>query len=222
MLSDYETLVASLVRDTDSQLSTSQIQNAIALAVYEYSKRKPDKKVQDVTGDGTRLLPLPAAWQDDFSHIRTIEYPIGDVPPTLLEGYSLYESPGATQILLKSAVASGENARVTFTIRHQVDAVTDTITIDDREAVASYAAALGCQQLASLYSGDQDSTIQSDSVDHQGKASRYSSRARELRARFYQQLGIDPKKNVAAGVEVNLDLDDSLGGDRLTHSKRFR
>ncbi|MEW8660777.1 MAG: hypothetical protein AB2603_20895, partial [Candidatus Thiodiazotropha endolucinida] len=92
----------------------------------------------------------------------------------------------------------------------------------DREAVASYAAALCCEQLVSEYSGDSDSTIQADSVDHGDKARKFGRRADKLRKRYYNELGIEPKRNQAAGVVVDLDGRDSRGRDRLTHPGRFR
>ena len=221
-LIDFQTLTQNLVRDQDAKVTPGQYDEAISLALREYNKRKADTKVQDVAGDGTRLLALPAAWETDFSIVRAVEYPIGEIPPTMLQGWSLYQSPSDLKIMLKTAVTSGGNARVTFTIRNVLTESSDTVPEDDREAVCSYAAAVVCQQLASLYSGDGDATLQADAVNHQDKARRFAARAKELRQRFYDQLGIDPKKNVAAGVDVDLDLADSLGGDRLTHSARYR
>lgn len=222
MLTDYQTKVTDLLRDQDSRITTTQRDAVIADAVREYSRRKPRLLVQDVTGDGTRLLPLPAAWVADHSLLSDIEYPIGDLPPTLLESFSFYRSPTATKILLADAVASGQNARLSFTAPHQVDGDEDTVPAADREAVCNYAAAILCEHLAAVYSGSGDATIQADSVDHRSKASEFRQQASTLRRRFYEQLGVDPKKNNAAGVVVNLDLPDSQGQDRLTHSNRYR
>ena len=218
MLSDYQTLVDDLVRDQDAKVATAQRDRAINAAVLEYSKRKPDVKVQDVAGDGTRLLALPAAWELDFSAPRSIEYPIGDLPPTLLESIDFYESPAALKFLLENAIANGQNARVNYTIRHKVDGANDTIPIDDREAVSNYAAAICFDELAAAASGDTDSTLNADAVDHQGRGARYAAASRNLRQRFYDQIGVDPKKNIAAGAIVDLNLKDSLGGPRLTHA----
>jgi hypothetical protein len=222
MLIDYQTKVDALLRDQDARIESLDRNAAIADALREYSKRRPRLLVQDVSGDGTRLLPLPAAWVTDFSAIRTIEYPIGSLPPTLFPDHAFYQSPSTLKILTPSAVAPAASARVTFTVRHQVDGGTDTIPVDDLEAVCNYAAAVLFEQLAAIYAGSGDATIAADTVDHRSKASEFRQQAATCRRRFYEQLGVDPKKNNAAGAVVNLDLQDSLGQDRLTHSNRYR
>jgi hypothetical protein len=115
-----------------------------------------------------------------------------------------------------------DNVRAVFTITHEVSEVDDTVPLGDREAVCCLAAASLCDQLAGLYSGDSDSTIQADSVNHQSKAGEFASRARALRKRYLDELGIDAKKNVAAGVVVDLNLSNSQGGPRLTHRRGYR
>jgi len=222
VLSDYQTLVDNLVRDDESRISTTTRDNAISLAVSRYSQDRPREAVEDVAADGTRLLPLPTAWVTDFSRLRQVEYPIGNTPPTLLADTAFYRSPAALKLLLAQSIPNAALVRVTFTIRHTLDASTDTIPVEDREPVSAYAAALLCDQLASLYSGDTDSTIAADNVDHQSKAREFAARARALRSRYFDALGVEPKRNVAAGVVVDLDLPSSQGRGRLTHPERWR
>jgi hypothetical protein len=119
-------------------------------------------------------------------------------------------------------IVANATVRSSYSIAHQVSGSADTIPLGDREVVCCLAAASLCDQLASLYSGDSDSTIQADSVNHQSKAAEFAARARALRKRYFDELGIDTKKNVAAGEVVNLDLPSSLGTERLTHGVSFR
>lgn len=223
-LLDFQTLTDNLVRDDASKIATTDRDSAIALAVSRYSKDRPDKKVEDITAPGGQLLNLPTAWEPDFSMLQALEYPVGQVPPSHLapEDWALYDAPGGQQIQLATSINAGETVRASYSIARVVDATTDTIPAADQEAVASYAAAVLCDQLASLYSGDSDSTIQADTVEHQGKAREFAMRAKTLRKRYYDELGIEPKRNVAAGVVVDLDMNNSQGNDRLTHPRRFR
>jgi len=223
-LLNFQTLTDNLVRDDAGKIATADRDSAIALAVSRYSKDRPDKKVEDITAPGGQLLNLPAAWEPDFSVLQALEYPVGQVPPSHLEpeDWALYDAPGGQQIQLAASINAGETVRTSYTIARVVDATTDTVPVPDQEAVASYAAAVLCDQLASLYSGDSDSTIQADTVEHQGKAREFAMRAKTLRKRYYDELGIEPKRNVAAGVVVDLDMTNSQGNDRLTHSRRFR
>lgn len=224
-LADYQTLTMSLTRDDAGKLSSTDRDTAIASAVSRYGQDRPRRRVEDVPAAAAQLIALPSAWQADYSRIESLEYPVGSIPPTCVDQdrYSLYIDAAQVQkIMLLEAVQVGQPVRVTFTVRHQVDASADTIRAEDREAVCCWAAALLCDQLASLYSNSGDSTLQADSVDHTSRARDYAARAKTLRGRYYDALGLDPKKNVASGVVVNLDAYDSQGRDRLTHPRRFR
>lgn len=224
MLSDYQTLATELVRDDAGRIQTAERDRAIQLAVQNYSKDVERLKVEDVVVTDANTLPLPAAWEADVSELRSLEYPVGEVPPCYLstERYGLYQKPASTVIMLKDAVAAAASIRVTYTITHVVSTGADTIAVKDREPVACWAAAVLCDELAAFYSGGTDSTIQADSSPGQSRAQEYSARATKLRKRYLDMLGLDDKRNVAAGVVVNLNASDSQGRDRLTHPARYR
>lgn len=223
-LIDLQTLTDNLVRDDAGKIATPERDSAIALAVSRYSKDRPATKVEAITAAGGKWLDLPASWEAGFSALQALEYPVGEAPPNVLgaDEWSLYQGLSGLQILLVNSVPAAVTVHATFSIQHVVDVSTDTIPGVDQEAVASYAASLLCDQLASLYSGDTDSTIQADSVEHQSKARDFAIRAKTLRKRYYDELGIDAKRNVAAGVVVDLDGKDSQGNDRLQHRGMFR
>ncbi len=223
MLNDYKLLVADLVRDDASRLLETEIERSIAAAVLRYSKDRPREKVEDVTPTGANTLPLPASWETDFSELRSLEYPKGTNPPTFIaqDRYGFYRSTTALVIALLDAVAvAANNTRATYTIAHALTEAVDTIPGADREAVACWAAAGLCDQLAAFYSGGTDATIQADSVRQQSKSQEYAARGKSLRKRYTDELGIDDKRNVAAGTVVNLRDESSLGESRLTHPMR--
>jgi hypothetical protein len=105
---------------------------------------------------------------------------------------------------------------------HTVNPAEDTIPALDREAVCCWAAAQIMDQLSANVSGDEDSTIDADSVDHGAKAGNFAKRAREYRARYWNQLGIDPKRNAAASQVVDLDRMDSRGRARIFRTRGLR
>lgn len=222
-LSDFQLLVDDLVRDDANKIGTATRDTAIAAAVLRYSKDRPRTKVQDITAAGGQSLSLPASWESDFSELTGLETPVGNVPPTLLgnNAYWLYASPSGLTIQMASSVAAGQTVRASYTIAHQVTSAADTVPAGDREAVSCLAAAALCDQLAGLYSGETDSTLRADTVKHQGKAGEYASRARSLRQRYFNELGVDPKRNTAAGSVTALERTDSLGRPRLTHGQRI-
>lgn len=224
MLSDYQTLVTDLVRDDAGRISTPQRDAAIATAVERYGSDRPRLKVEDLAGVSGTLLALPAGWQADFSALASLEYPVGNVPPTCIaqDRWSLYDEPAAKKIMLLDSLPAASTVRATFTVRHALDATTDTIPLQHREACAKYAAGLLCDQLASFYANETDSTIAADSVRQTSKAEAYRSRARDYRRQYQDAVGVDDKTAAPAGVVVNLHSADSRGQDFLQHPRRYR
>jgi len=212
-LADYQTLVDSLVRDPDGNFTVGERDKAIDLARIRYSQDHPETAVEDITSVGGKLLDFPAAFQSGFSALTGIEIPAGEVPPRFIENgtWNIYHALDGQKILIEQTLTAGDLARVHFTVPHTLDGVADTIPAKHQEPVASWAAAVLLEQLATLFSGDTISTINADSVDHQSKSRDYSARATKNRKRYFDELGIDPKRNVAAGVVVNLDPPTSHG-----------
>src|SRR6266404_4723187 len=210
-LSDYQALVDSLVRDDAGKITTGVRDMAIELARLRYSSDRPQIKVEDVAAPGTNLLPLPVSWQSDFSKLKSLEYPIGNVPPSLLspDDVQPYRDLTGDKFLTLTVIAAGKNVRYSYTQRHLLDAGNDTIPLGDRQAVASYAAALCLDELAAFYSGQTDATVQVVVVQQRTPAQEYANRARTLRQFYFDTLGIDPKRAVAAGTVVALDPRDS-------------
>lgn len=220
MLTDYQTLVVDLIRDDAARIATTERDRAITAAVERYSKDRPKVAVEDLTPTGANTVPLPAGWVTDFSTLRALEYPVGNVPPTMIDTtrYSFYQTPSAEVIQVVDSVAvTAGSVRATYTIKHTVSGVADTIPLGDREPVACWAAAILCDELAAFYSGGTDSTIQADSVEGRSKAQEYSARAKALRKRYLDELGVDDKRSQPAGAVVELKRPDSWGGPRLNH-----
>ena len=93
--------------------------------------------------------------------------------------------------------------RATYTIKHSVTASVDTIPVQDREPVACWAAAMLCDELATYYSAGTDSAIQADSVEQRSKAQEYAARAKALRKRYFDELGIEDRRGEPAGAFVD-------------------
>ncbi len=188
MLADLKKLVDGFVRDESERLTRADKEGAIALAVARYGKDRPRRKVEDAVSAGGDTLPLPTAWEAE-SQLLTVEYPIGETPPELLP-CSIYSAPSGDVLRLGDALAAGAEARLTFTVRHVVSDVLDTVPDGHREAVAAYAAALLLEQLAAGAINDGDTTLQADTTDRRTKAQEYASRARALKARYGEAMGV--------------------------------
>lgn len=222
-LSELTAMIDRLAEDSAHRLSPEDSAAALKAAVERYSMDKPRRLVADlaIEGDG---LDLPGDWEDEFSVAVNLEHPIGQRPPSNLpnEAWYLYQTPDSERIVFASGYGGSGSARLTYTRRHAYDEGADTCTVPDQhlEAVASWAAAVLCEVLATYYAGNSDSTIQADTVDHTSPAKQYQSRAAKLRQRYLDELGIDPKRNVAAGAVASPVPKNSVGGPRLTHPLR--
>lgn len=223
-LADYQALVDRILRDEEDRITDQDRDRAILMAVTRYSKDRPLVKVEDLQSTDGRYIDLPASWVNEFSSVRTLEYPIGDFPPTYIQDtlWEIYSTPSTQKLLLISAITAADDVRVTYTVPHTLSDSANTIPERSKEPVASYAASLLYDQMAALYTGETDSTISADNVDHQGKGALFAARARILRQRYYDELGVEQKRSVPSGVVVDLDLTDWRGRDLLTHPGRLR
>lgn len=223
MLADLALLVDDLAPGSSGRLTDGARDRAIAAAVRQYGVDRPRLVVTDiaVVAGAAGLpasLPLPAGWEAGFSDVAAIEYPVGRVPARLLQkpAFERLETPLGPVIGLNGAIAAGELCRLTWTASHRLDATTDTIPAADREAVAWYAAAILFDALAAAVSGDREPTIQSDSVDHQSAAREYAARATTARRRYYDLIGLDPKREAPACAIAHPPLATTTALGRLT------
>lgn len=209
-------LIDGMAPDEGGRLTDDDREQALALAVIRYSTDRPRPEAADVVTEDGYTVPLPEAWEQDFSRVTGIELP-GKVPPDMLAGdeWMPHRIPGRDVLLLVRPHGEGRSLRVHFTLPHVLpdeEGGRDTIPAKDREAVAHWAAALLLDSLSGRHAGDMQSTINSDSVDHAAKMPNYKALAEAQRQAYWNHLGVDPKRTVASGAVVK------VGHRRLLHS----
>lgn len=215
-------LIDNFVRDDGGKLTPNDRDEALKLALEQYSQDRPLPAVEDVaTGAGGKTLALPTAWQPDFSSISILEYPIGQIPPSLIanDRWGMYQTPTTFQIQFADSLPAAVNVRVKFSTRHSVTSAADTIPQRDREPFCKAAAAILCDQLAAFYANNTDSTIQADTVDHKSQSSDYRAMANKYRKDYLNFLGVDDKRPQPAGAVVTLRDVSSVGQPRLLHGR---
>jgi len=225
---DYLTAVDQLVQG-EIPLSEADKILAVDLAVREHSKHRPQEIVEDFDGDGGFDYALSdfSDWEDGFSTIRQVEYPVDDddETPDILEAadWMIYKKPAGKYLRFLSATpGTEEDFRVTYTALHACTDEDCTVETFDELAVQALAAAYFCDMLAVYYAQSQDSTIGADSVDHASKSRDYAARAKRYRKVYQDHMGItDGKPKPACGVQ-DQDQNYPWGWDRLTHPRRNR
>lgn len=225
----FETLFQDRVRDSGAKFTAAQVDRAIAEAVKRYARLRPVEAVQDYPGDGATFdLALPTGWVPDLSTVRSLEYPTGQRPASLLEAedWSFYRVSTTVQKIRLAALtpSAGQTLRLTWTKPHTVDQAGSSIASQDEEAVANLAAAIGLRQLAAVYANTVDPTLAADSVNYRSKSSDYLKLAGELEQQYREHMGITDKgsETLAGGVFVDVDRTNSLNQDQLTHPNRWR
>lgn len=211
-------LIDGMAPDEGQRLAPEDREQALALAVIRYSTDRPRIEAADVVTPDGYTVPLPEGWGADFSRVTCISIPaatpVGPHRALPSDGWQPCRIPGRDVLLLVRPEKTGATLRLHFTLPHVLpdeDDGPDTIPATDREAVAHWAAALLLDTLAGKHAGDMQSTINSDSVDHAAKMPNYKALAEAQRQLYWNHLGIDPKRAVAAGAVVK------VGHGRLLH-----
>jgi hypothetical protein len=233
-ISDFTAAMPSIVQDGASRLGELD-GYAISAILNRYSKDAPLEIVSDIPGNGTNLLPLPvdpaeiAIFDPLFSTIRTIEFPIEQMPPqyVLDSDLSLYRTPAGYFIALNfDTPGPGDLLRVTWTAAHAATGA--TVPGKDFYAVVDYAASLALESLAASYAQTGDPSLSADVVNYRSKAQEYLGLAKAIRKRYYTHMGVE-ESTAAGGGEAapslaigNQWLEQNSGVDRLVHGKYSR
>jgi hypothetical protein len=221
-LYDIESRVTGIVGDDSGKLK--DVPRNITAAISRYSKHRPDSEVVDVPGNGTHdyAISLLTGWSEEFSNITQVEYPVDEVPESLLDAddYYIYRKPsGLVLRLVNETPEDTDTFRVTFTVPRTEDTIPDA----DVDAVSYLAAALCCEDLANAFAQTSDSTIGADSVNYRTKSQEFASRAKRLKALYSEHVGIQEGDSAPASAVVkDLDVRYPGGADRLTHPRRKR
>ncbi|TAN61052.1 hypothetical protein EPN18_07390 [bacterium] len=220
---DIRNKVIAIVKDDSAKLATpGDYDQHIAAAINLYSRHRQGVNVTDVVGNGTHDYSLPAGWNDEFSIIESIEYPVGNVPASLIEndGYEVYQSPTGKKIRLKNDVPS---AAQTFRIKFTILRAATTIPDGDVDAFTWLASALCLEALANIYAQTSDSTLAADAVNYRTKAQEFGGRAKSLMKLYKEHMGLkDNDLTTPASVITDLDVGYPGGRDRLTHPRWMR
>lgn len=235
-LKDFQDQLTHLLRDDAGLLKAEQKDRAIAQAIEDYAKDRPQRKKFDFNGDGaTYDIPAPADWiaaatAGAFqSNVLSIEYPADEREPVLLdaEDWLIYSKVDGTQVirLVSSTPQAGKKARVEYTTPHTqpTQAAATTAPDSDFFAICDLAASHAFEMLAAKARQSIDPTISADSMDRQTQAEGYERAAGRYAKRYHAALRQGGAREVAAGgAVVDLDRDNQMGWDQMTHPRRSR
>lgn len=168
---------------------------AIEQALMQYSADEPQDLVADQAGVSGFFIDMPGDWQPGRSRLQAVEYPLDLVPMATLEAAEMHQVDG-WRILLANAV-SNLTVRLHYTAPHAPDA--STVPAHHINAVACWAAAELCRQLATQLGHDRDATMGAMSQQQGSQSGDMARRAKEWLAVYRVALGLpDPDKASAS------------------------
>lgn len=232
--SDYKIQIKRRLLKDQEGIKPADVEAALLEAVQDvYSKINPDLhywNIEDADVDGTiQSWEVPSTYEDGFSYIKSVEYPVGEDPPEYLEEeeYDIYYNASDDKFkfrMFEDAPDSDETVLVIFTKRHTLTSSSNTIPDADFYAVCNIAAEKLCLILASLHAGDSDSTISADSVRHENVSTNFLKMAKEFRKKWQDYFGISDKESCpAAFVFHDEDLSSGIDkGDLIFHGRKSR
>ncbi|MEA5113023.1 MAG: hypothetical protein VB050_03265 [Geobacteraceae bacterium] len=207
--------VRAKTKDTGQKLDDpGDYAAAVTEALKRYSKHRPRLICEDLAGNSTHDLAMPAGWTEGISAIVSVEYPVGTVPETLLESddWAEYMTPAGKKIrLMHDAPSAAEHVRVLYQAVH----TEVTLPATDLEAVANLGASICQRLLAALYAQTSDPTIGADVVNYRSKADEFRRLADANEAQYNGHLGIGKDTPAAAAMAVAKPTDNKRV--RLTH-----
>lgn len=228
MLADLRIMLDDRLRDTAGKCTTPQKDAAIAEALKRYSLDYPADAVAVITGDGVSYtFPLPTGFEEGFSTITAIEYPLAHQVPVYLEpdAYGMYRDPTTGDLMLRLynlTLAVGEQAGVSYSGRHTVTEDEDTVPATQQELVAWLAAAICCRQLAAYYAQTMEPMMGADAAFWGARAQYYLTLAEKFEQAYVNEGVMAEESLTAANVNRDLDVVFEYGLSRFYHPNRYR
>lgn len=193
--------IADRVEELLPQLTEENVSvaNYVASAIAVFSRYYPKETVEQITVTGsTYTLSLPSGWEQGFSRIISIEWPLDKNPPEYIppEAYAIYRSASGEVIKLARPVDS--DVLVTYTKTW----TESDLSAYDAESVALLACALVCDQLVAKYAGSVDDVIQTAAGLWRTKSAEYASAKKNFLHTFTIRTGIDLDTGKAAPATI--------------------
>lgn len=187
-----------------------------------FSKDYPHIILASITGDASQIYATPSGWINEFSQVISIEYPIGETPPSYLmnDRFEMINTATSTwKILLKDyAPSASETFKVRFTgLRDATNIPSGYI-----EAFCWLVASLCCTELATAYVNSVDSSINADSNDTFAIAGGYADRAAVFMNMYKNYMGIGDGKASPSFHISQKTKSYPYGITRLTHPRTER
>ena len=183
------------------------LDRAIGQALLQYGLDAPQQLAVLATGVTGDSMAVPTGWVVGGSQLVQVEYPVGEAPMATIDAAIARDLLDEWRVLLLTDTLADATVRVWFTAPHAADG--STVPAAHENAVACWAAAEVCRQLATQKGHERDATISAAQTNGQSQSGDLARRARDWDLQYRQALGLpDPDKTpgaAAAGAVVQFD-----------------
>lgn len=209
-LANIRTLVADKLRTVALGRELADpllIDRAIGQALLQYGLDAPQQLAVLETGITGDSLAVPEGWVAGRSVLLQLEYPVGQSPMATVQAAVMLDLLDEWRIVLADETLADATVRVWFTAPHADDA--STVPAVHHNAVACWAAAELCRQLATQKGHERDATIAAAQTNGASQSGDLARRARDWDLQYRQALGLrDPAASTgpdSAGVVVQFE-----------------
>jgi len=179
-------------------LTTTERENACKKAVQEYSRIRPFYILESYTGVGgdAPFYNLPTAWDEGFSVIAEIEYPVNRVPKEIIRQryWHIDLRPTGKQLRFGTVnPATGETFYIKFTGRHSFQS-SGASNIDEADLVGlSYlATSVMCQMLSTYYAQKANANLPNvDIVEYKDRVAEFQTKSNSWKKKYHQTIKPD-------------------------------
>jgi len=188
-----------------------------------FSEDYPQVIVLDITGDGSQRYSVPADWVEGFSFINELEFPVGDIPKTIIDKrrYSVDKLPSGQKItLINITPTAAGDFRITYNIPWSI-ATLESIPRHNNENFVLVAASNLARLLSAAFSSHTDSRFEADTADHAAQAENFKTIADDLLELYDNSIGADEGVKAAGNfktIEVGLSTGDRLVNTRINRT----
>ena len=230
--SDYINHIQTVLMKSQNGIEPAEINASLDEAVIDiYSPISPKKsywKIEDDDVDGTiQAWEVPDEWEDNFSYIESVEYPVDEDPPEFLESEEFniyYDAEEEAWKFRMFEDTPDDTVLVIYYVRHTLTDALNTIPDSHFYAVCNIAAEKLCRLLATQHAQDSAPTISADSSNRSSISGNFLRMAESFKKEWRAFFGItDQSQTPAALVFSDMDLRSGIdNGDLMFHGRKLR
>lgn len=205
-----------------SQLDEEDIKESLSQAFSEYNGYHQRENVVSLVSDGSGIFELPSTWDNEFSRIENVEYPLaedlmesnpsGYPIPAMHEtsDYAVHTIEDAVKLVVFFECDDGDTLRMFYSLPYSIDTA-EMVPAHHQGALLNLATSYALAKLAAVYSQSVMYDIEAEAIDYKGRASEYLKQATWYRDLWEQMLGIGKYSGKETAFGQDIDDDSSSG-----------